>query len=77
MQFILFLLVYPLLWLISILPFPILYLLSDGIYVLVYHIIGYRKKTVKENIAIAFPNLSVAERLVIEKNPTTIYVIFF
>ena len=67
MQFILFLLVYPLLWLISIMPFPILYLLSDGIYVLVYHIIGYRKKTVKENIAIAFPNLSVAERLVIEK----------
>lgn len=67
MQFLLFLLVYPLLWLISILPFPILYLLSDGLYVIVYHVVGYRKKTVRQNIAIAFPNLSTAERLEIEK----------
>ncbi len=67
MQFLLFLLIYPVLWLISILPFPVLYLLSDGIFVLVYYIIGYRKKTVRENIAIAFPNLSDVERLVIEK----------
>jgi KDO2-lipid IV(A) lauroyltransferase len=67
MQFLLFLLIYPILWLISILPFPVLYLLSDGIFVLVYYIIGYRKKTVRENIAIAFPNLSEMERLVIEK----------
>ena len=67
MQFLLFLLVYPLLWLISILPFPILYLLSDGVYVIVYHVVGYRKRTVRQNIAIAFPNLSNAERLEIEK----------
>lgn len=67
MHFLLFLLVYPLLWLISILPFPILYLLSDGVYVIVYHVVGYRKKTVRQNIAIAFPNLSTAERLEIEK----------
>ena len=67
MQFLLYILIYPLLWLISIVPFPILYFLSDGVYVLVYHIIGYRKKTVRENIALAFPNLSDKERLVIEK----------
>jgi KDO2-lipid IV(A) lauroyltransferase len=67
MQFLIFLLVYPLLWLISILPFPILYLLSDGVYVIVYHVVGYRKNTVRQNIAIAFPNLSNAERLEIEK----------
>jgi KDO2-lipid IV(A) lauroyltransferase len=67
MQFLLFLLVYPLLWLISILPFPILYLLSDGVFVIVYHVVGYRKNTVRQNIAIAFPNLSNAERLEIEK----------
>ena len=67
MQFFIFLLVYPLLWLISILPFPILYLLSDGVYVIVYHVVGYRKNTVRQNIAIAFPNLSNAERLEIEK----------
>jgi len=49
------------------LPFPILYLFSDFIYIIVYHIIGYRKKTVRENIAMALPNLSAQERLVIEK----------
>lgn len=67
MQFLLYILIYPLLWLISILPFPVLYLISDGVYVLVYHIIGYRKSTVRENIALAFPNLSDKERLIIEK----------
>jgi KDO2-lipid IV(A) lauroyltransferase len=41
--------------------------LSDGVYVLTYHIIGYRKKTVRENIAMALPHLSEKERLIIEK----------
>ena len=67
MQLLAYLLIYPLIWCISRLPFPLLYLLSDGIYILVYHIIGYRKKTVRENIAIAFPNKSKADRIVIEK----------
>lgn len=67
MQFLIYLLVYPILWLISILPFPILYLFSDFVYFLIYHIIGYRKKTVRENIALALPHLSVQERLIIEK----------
>lgn len=49
------------------LPFPLLYLFSDFVYIIVYYLIGYRKKTVRENLALAFPNLSVAERLVIEK----------
>jgi Kdo2-lipid IVA lauroyltransferase/acyltransferase len=67
MQFIVFILVYPLLWLISILPFRILYLFSDLIYILVYHVIGYRKKTVRENLLIAFPEKSTKERSEIEK----------
>ncbi|TBX70327.1 lipid A biosynthesis acyltransferase [Flavobacterium silvisoli] len=67
MQFLVFILLYPILWLISILPFRLLYLLSDGIYVLVYYVIGYRKKVVRNNIAIALPHLSVAERHLIEK----------
>ena len=67
MQLLLYLLVYPILWLISIMPFPILYLISDGIYVLLYYVIGYRKKTVRENLALALPHLSDKERLVIEK----------
>ena len=67
MQFLVYLLVYPILWLISILPFRLLYLFSDFVYVLVYYIIGYRKKTVRENLALALPHLSEKERLVIEK----------
>ncbi len=49
------------------LPFSLLYLFSDFVYLIVYYIIGYRKETVRENLALAFPNLSPKERLVIEK----------
>ena len=49
------------------LPFPLLYLLSDAVYVIVYHGIGYRKKVVRDNLALALPHLSDQERLVIEK----------
>jgi KDO2-lipid IV(A) lauroyltransferase len=67
MQLLIYLLFYPILWLISILPFRLLYIFSDGVYLLVYYIIGYRKKTVRNNLAMALPNLSNKERLVIEK----------
>ena len=67
MQFLLYLFLYPLLWLLSILPFRLLYLFSDFVYVIIYYIIGYRKKTVRENLALALPHLSKKERLVIEK----------
>jgi KDO2-lipid IV(A) lauroyltransferase len=67
MQFLIYILVYPFLWLISILPFPILYVLSDAVYFFIYYIIGYRKETVRQNIAMALPHLSAEERLRIEK----------
>lgn len=67
MQFLVFVIIYPLLWLISILPYRLFYLFSDVVYFLVYHIIGYRKKTVRKNLEIALPHLSKEERLVIEK----------
>jgi KDO2-lipid IV(A) lauroyltransferase len=67
MQLLIFLLAYPLIWLISILPFPVLYVLSDCTYILIYRIIGYRKRTVRQNLALAFPHKSAAERLEIEK----------
>lgn len=67
MQYLLYLILYPILWIISILPFPLLYLFSDFIYVLVYYIIRYRRATVKENLAMALPHLSDKERLIIEK----------
>lgn len=67
MQYLVYLLLYPFLWIVSILPFPLLYALSDVIYFIVYHLIGYRKTTVRSNIAMALPQLSDKERLVIEK----------
>ena len=67
MQFVFFILLYPLLWLISILPFRLLYVLSDAIYLLIYYVLGYRKKTVRQNLAKALPHLSAKERLIIEK----------
>lgn len=42
-------------------------MLSDVIYFLVYYIIGYRKKTVRANLAMALPHLNDQERLAIEK----------
>ncbi len=67
MQFVLFLIIYPILFLISILPFRLLYIFSDFVFFLVYYVFGYRKKVVRENIAMALPNLSEKERLAIEK----------
>lgn len=67
MQFLVYILVYPLLWMISILPFKLLYFLSDGFYVLLYYIIGYRKKLVLENLKLAFPEKKEKELLLIRK----------
>ncbi|UJH91271.1 lysophospholipid acyltransferase family protein [Antarcticibacterium sp. 1MA-6-2] len=55
MQLLVFRIVYPLLWLISKLPFPVFYKVSDAVFFLVYHIIGYRKKVVTENLQLVFP----------------------
>lgn len=61
MQLIIYILVYPIIWLISILPFRLLYLLSDGISFIFYYIVGYRKEIVLNNLKIAFPNKSIKE----------------
>lgn len=67
MQLLFYILIYPILWLISILPFPLLYLFSDAICFIVYRIIKYRKKVVRENLSLALPHLSEKERRIIEK----------
>jgi len=48
---------------ISYLPYPVLYVLSDGLYVLLFRIVGYRKAVVVKNINNSFPERSEAERL--------------
>lgn len=67
MQFLIFIIAYPLLWFISILPFRIFYWVSDIMFFIVYYIAGYRKKTVRDNLKIALPHLNDKERLVLEK----------
>lgn len=60
-------LVYPWLWLISKLPFPILYGFSSFIAFLLYRVVGYRKAIVRTNLANSFPEKSIAELMSIEK----------
>ena len=67
LHFLAYILVYPLIILISILPFRILYLLSDLIYLLFFYVIGYRKKIVFENLKIAFPEKSDSELKILRK----------
>lgn len=46
---------------ISLLPFPVLYFISDGLYVLLYYVFGYRKKIVLTNLRNSFPQKSEEE----------------
>lgn len=54
--------VFGLLYALSLLPLRVLFLFSDLAYVVLYYIVGYRKKVVFSNLAIAFPEKSDAER---------------
>ncbi|MEO6718842.1 MAG: lysophospholipid acyltransferase family protein [Ferruginibacter sp.] len=55
-------LVYGFFYLISLLPFFILYGISDVFYVLLYYVIGYRKEVVMDNLSNALPGKTEAER---------------
>ncbi|MEM6698097.1 MAG: hypothetical protein AAF599_06860, partial [Bacteroidota bacterium] len=57
MKLLFYLLIKPL----SLLPFFILYRLSDILYFLIYYLIGYRKKVVATNLKNSFPEKSEAE----------------
>src|ERR1700739_2908177 len=60
-------LVYGFFYLLSFLPWRILYIISDGVAFLLYHIIGYRKDVILNNLQIAFPEKTLAERKKITK----------
>jgi KDO2-lipid IV(A) lauroyltransferase len=63
-----FYLAYPFLLGISILPFPVLYFISDHLlYPTLYLLLGYRKKVVRTNLINAFPNKSAADNMQIER----------
>ena len=61
MQFLVFAISYPFIWLLSRLPMRILYLKSTFLFFIIYYLIGYRKKVVLSNLKIAFPNKSEKE----------------
>lgn len=47
--------VYWLFYALSLLPFRVLYVLSDMEFVLVYYVVRYRRKIVRRNLSTAFP----------------------
>jgi len=55
-------LLYGFLYLISLLPLRVLYLFSDLAFLLVYRVLGYRKKVVLDNLRTAFPDRTEAAR---------------
>lgn len=67
MNFIIYALAYPFIWLLSILPFRVLYVISDFICFVLFHIIGYRKQVVLDNLQLAFPEKKLDELLEIRK----------
>lgn len=67
MQLLVFILAYPLIWLISILPHRLFYSFSNFIYFLLYRVVGYRKKVVGSNLSLVFPKKPKEELLQIEK----------
>lgn len=54
-------LLYGFVYLVSLLPFRGLYLLSDGLYFMVYYIVRYRRKVVRRNLVSSFPEKGIAE----------------
>lgn len=61
MKFVGYIITYCFVWLLHLLPERILYLLSDLLYLLMYYVVGYRKKVVYDNLRKAFPEYNEAE----------------
>jgi KDO2-lipid IV(A) lauroyltransferase len=68
MQLLAFILLYPFLWLISILPHRLFYSFSDVVFFFVYHIFGYRRTVVRNNLELVFPIKTTNEINRLEKD---------
>jgi Kdo2-lipid IVA lauroyltransferase/acyltransferase len=60
-------LILPFIYLLALLPFPILYFFSYLVYILLYHVLGYRRKIVSLNLINSFPEKTEKEIREIEK----------
>ena len=58
--------VYSIFYVLSLLPYRILYGISDFFYLIMYHIVGYRKKVVRNNLSSSFPEKTSQELKEIE-----------
>lgn len=67
MDRILYYIIYSWTYLHALLPFGMLYVLSDILCFFVYKVIGYRLKVVRQNLAACFPDKTEEERRVIER----------
>ena len=67
MNLLIYIILYPLIWIISKSSFRLIYLFSDFLYLILYHVISYRKKLVRKNLALALPEKTFLERKIIEK----------
>lgn len=61
MRAVTFYLLYPLIYLVAVSPFWFLYGISNGLYVIMFYIVGYRKKVVLGNLKKSFPEKSEKE----------------
>ena len=62
MQLLAFVILYPILWIVSHLPFKLIYFISDTLYVFLFYIFKYRKSTVEMNLKLVFPKKTNNER---------------
>ena len=53
--------IYGIAYTLSLLPFRVLYAISDTFFLLVYHVVGYRRKVVRKNLTSSFPEMSAAD----------------
>lgn len=54
-------------WLLAMLPFRAIYVLSDGLYLLMRHLAHYRRRVIRNNLKNSFPEKSEAELREIER----------
>ena len=55
---IIYYIVYGIAYAVSLLPLRVLYVLSDGLFYLVYYVVGYRRRLVRKNLRDSFPGES-------------------
>ena len=67
MQRVVYLIAYPFIYLIASVPFNVLYIFSDFLRLIIYNLLGYRKKIVRSNLRKAFPHKSEDDLKWIEK----------